>query len=134
MKMKIGHSVKGALPVIAGAVAAKLIKNLSGKMITNPKLQHAAPLILGLFLSGSKKTEKLGMGMIAVGGAGLVGSFIPSLAGIGEMDLNGIFLNPLNDGLNDSVLNGTDVGDIGANYYDVGDVGDIGDNLGYDNY
>jgi len=42
--------------------------------------------------------------MIAVGGADLVGSFIPGLAGLEDMDLSGIF----GEVINGEVINGDD--------------------------
>ncbi len=114
-----------ALPATAGAVGAKFLKNIAGKMIANEKLRAAAPLVLGLILCGSKKTEKVGIGMVAVGGADLVGTFIPALNGIEDMDLSGIF-----DGLGDGDgMDGTLNDDLGM---DVGDL-DVGGTLnGFD--
>jgi hypothetical protein len=100
-----------AVPITAGAVGAKFLKNVSSKFIQNDKLRAAAPLVLGLLLSGSKKTEKIGFGMIAVGGADLIGAFIPALSGIEDLDLSGVFGDDLTGTLNDD-LSGYDVGDI----------------------
>ena len=115
MKLKLKAITATALPVVAGAIAAKFAKNLAGKMIQDARLKAALPLVVGLMLTGSKKTEKIGMGMIAVGGADLAGSLIPALNGIEDMDLNGIFGNPLN-----SVLNGEDDEDVSGVFEDVG--------------
>lgn len=88
--MKLKNSVSTALPLVGGAIAAKVAKNVSGKVIKNEKLRAALPLILGLFLVGNKKMEKIGFGMIAVGGADLAGTIVPALSGIEDMDLSGV--------------------------------------------
>lgn len=107
-----------AVPVIAGAIGAKVVKNLSGKVTQNNMLRAALPLAVGLFLaSGKGKTlPNVGLGMIAVGGADLVGSVVPALNGIEDADLSGIF-----DDLSGSVINDRVLAD------DMGD--DMGDDL-----
>lgn len=134
MKFKMKILTGTALPIVAGAVAAKLVKNMAGKMIKNDKLRAAAPILIGILLAGNKKTANVGYGMIAVGGADLAGTLVPSLAGIEEMDLSGLFdelsgdggyeMNgPLNDDLNlsgdggDYEMNGPLNDEIGAAEY-----------------
>lgn len=92
MKKIVKNLTGTAAPVVAGAIAAKLAKNVAGKVIKNDKLRAALPLVLGLGLLGSKgKTmQSVGLGMIAIGGTDLVGSFVPSIAGIEYMDLSGV--------------------------------------------
>lgn len=101
MKLKLKSAFSTVIPVVGGAIGAKLAKNVSGKFVKNEKLRAALPLILGIMLSQSKKTEKIGMGMIAVGGADLAGSIVPALSGIEDMDLSGVL-----DGFDD--INGPD--------------------------
>ena len=113
--MNIKSTVTGALPLIAGGVAANLTKSLSGKFIQNEKLRAAAPLILGILLASTKgKMKELSNGMIAVGGANLVGSFVPSLAGIEDIDLSGIEYPVLADDISGDydVINGDNADDI----------------------
>lgn len=107
-----------AVPVIAGAISAKVVKNLSGKITQNNMLRAVFPLAVGLFLASSKgKTlPNVGLGMIAVGGADLVGSVVPALNGIEDADLSGIF-----DDLGGPVINSPVIND------DMGD--DMGDDL-----
>lgn len=102
--------VKDAAMLVAGGIGAKLVKNLGKKFITNATMQKflpALPLVVGVMLSGNKKMEMIAYGMITTGGDDMVGAFIPSLAGIEDMDLSGIFGpldGPLNDGM-DGPLN-----------------------------
>lgn len=90
MKFKLKNAVSTVVPTVGGAIAAKLLKNVSGKMVKNEKIRAALPLIVGIFLTQSKKTEKLGLGMVAVGGADLAGTLVPALSGIEDMDLSGV--------------------------------------------
>lgn len=105
-KVNIKKAAGKAVPLVAGAIGAKLAKNVSGKFIQNDKLRAAVPLVLGIVLAGSKSAtmQGIGSGMIAVGGADLVGSFIPGLAGLEDMDLSGIF----GEVINGEVINGDD--------------------------
>lgn len=105
-------TVKKAVPIVAGAIGAKFVKNLAGKISENPKIKAAIPLVLGAILISQKSPamQGVGSGMIAVGGADLAASFIPSLNGIEDMDLSGV-LNGTSDYINDEVngvLNGYD--------------------------
>lgn len=111
-------SVGKTLPIVGGAIGARFIKNIAGKMIANDKIKAAAPLVAGILLMGAKsETMKgVGAGMVAVGGADLVGTFIPSLAGIEDMDLSGIFGDPLN--APDVKISGGDPLNGGSDYGD----------------
>jgi hypothetical protein len=114
MKMPKGKHLKQAAMITAGGLGAKVVKNLSKKFITQPGLQKlvpAVPVLVGLLMLQSAKTEDLGFGMIAVGGTDLAGTLVPQLAGLEDMDLTGIFdgdLNgPLNDDINDDLSDDT---------------------------
>jgi hypothetical protein len=125
---KIMKTVTGkVLPATVGGIGAKFAKNLSGKVTQNPKLRAAIPLLIGILLCQSAKTETVGLGMCAVGGADLAGTFLPAIAGLEDTDLSGLFGN---DTLND----GYDVGsyDVGGNdtlngFDDGGEMGNYGD-------
>ena len=107
MKTNIKGALTTAVPVVGGAIAAKLAKNVSGKFVANPKIRAALPLILGMFLSTQSNAmmKHVGYGMIAVGGADLAGEFVPTLKGIEDMDLSGIFGSNV---LNANVINDDD--------------------------
>lgn len=81
---KIGMDAAG---LGAGAVAAKLVNNVLPNL--NPKLRAAGKVAVGVGLPLFVKNNlisKVGDGMVAVGIAELVGEFVPSLAGIGEVN------------------------------------------------
>lgn len=114
MKKTIGK----AIPAVLGGVGANFVNSFAAKFIQNEKLRAAAPLVLGVVLM-SQKSETMkgvGLGMVAVGGSKLVGSFVPALNGVDDMDLAGIYLDPLagsDDEVNDSPVSG---GDMEENY------------------
>lgn len=97
------------VPAIGGGIGAGLVKNLSKKVTQNEKLQSTAPIVVGIVLRRMKSpaAKYAGLGMIAVGGRDLAGSFIPALKGIEDMDLGDLFDNVLNGNFNvsDNVLN-----------------------------
>lgn len=136
---KITKSVTSkVLPTVAGGIGAKFAKNLSGKVTQNEKLKAALPLILGIALLQSSKTEAIGMGMCAVGGADLAGQFLPAIHGIEDMDLSGLFGGQtLNEDLGAYDVGAYDVGDNNTlnGDYDMGDddMG-AGDGENYGNY
>jgi len=124
---KIMKTVTGkVLPATAGGIGAKLAKNLSGKVTTNPKIRAALPLALGIFLAMSAKTEALGLGVCAVAGADLTGTFIPAIAGLEDMDLNGVFGPTLNEDVSGYDVGGYDVGGDNTlnGFEDMGNYGD----------
>lgn len=114
------------LPATVGGVGAKFAKNLSGKVTQNAKLRAAIPLLIGIFLTQSAKTEAVGLGMCAVGGADLAGTMIPAISGLEDMDLSGLFGEPtLNEDLNGYDVGGYDVGGNTLNgFEDMGNYGD----------
>ncbi len=114
-------SLKRAPGLVAGGIAAKLVKNLTRKMLEKAspglaKYAAAGPVIVGLVLAESPKMENIGMGMIAVGGADTAGTFVPALAGLEDMDLSGVFgddemadeimNDEVSDEVSDNVVNG----------------------------
>lgn len=84
MKKRISKAgITDAVGVVGGAVAAQF---LSAKLpIANQTIKNAAPLAVGLVLSmgKNKNLKNVGLGMIAAGGAKLVGGFI-SGGGVGR--------------------------------------------------
>jgi hypothetical protein len=111
MKKILDGIMNEDLPLVAGAVGAGFAKNLAGKVTSNEKLQAAAPFIAGLVLKRMKSPmiRFAGMGMIASSGRDLVGTFIPSIKGIEDMDLNGLFGDSIterviNEEMNDQVI------------------------------
>jgi len=110
----VKNFIKEDLPAVAGGIGAKFAKNIGGKFIPNEKLAAALPLVVGILLKRGKNKmlSSVGTGMIVVGGADLAASFIPTLHGIEDMDLSGLFdglgsseviTNVLTDDLSDNV-------------------------------
>lgn len=100
MKTKNVATTAGGL--IVGAIGANYVANQAGKMIPAVgKFSGAVPLIVGWFLAGMKNdfAKAAGAGMIAAGGAKLVGGFMPNM-GINE-DLSE---NVLTEDLSEDVL------------------------------
>ena len=97
---------------IAGAIAAKVV--ISKLPIQNNLIKNVAPIVLGAILSGTKnKTiSGAGLGMVAVGGAGLVGTLVPTIAGFTGDVLNGT----------DDYMAGTDDYMAGDDYVGADDV------------
>ena len=89
---------------VAGAVAAKVL--VSKIPVKNPLVQSLIPIALGVVLIGNKSefVKGLGIGMAAIGGVTLIGSFDKS----NKLGLNGI---------SDMVLNGTDTIEGAGDYY-----------------
>jgi hypothetical protein len=81
--MKLGN-IKKQLPEVAGLAIGGIATGYLDKLIPiqNDKIKAAAPLIVGVLLSGQKgMTGNIGKGMIAVGATKLASSF-----GIGAVD------------------------------------------------
>lgn len=96
MKMKMPKKSLKKMPMlVAGGVGERLVKNLTKKYLikdeAKAKFIPAVPLILGLMLAENSKTENIGIGMATVAGVDLIGGFVPTLAGLEDMDLSGIF-------------------------------------------
>jgi hypothetical protein len=81
-----GANIQAAIGIIAGAVAGRLVAK---KLLPNvdERIKNAGVVVLGAAvfprLIKGELGKAIGNGMIAAGGAGLVGSFVPAL---GAMD------------------------------------------------
>jgi len=81
-----GANIQAALGIIAGAVAGRLVAK---KLLPNvdERIKNAGVVVLGAAvfprLVKGELGKAIGNGMIAAGGAGLIGSFVPAL---GAMD------------------------------------------------
>ena len=75
--------------LVGGAVAARKVGAVVP--VQNETVKKAIPVVLGLVLSGQRGEliKGLGDGMIAQGGADLLGSFVPGISGISEDVLMG---------------------------------------------
>ena len=86
-----------AAGLVGGGVAANVVSSkLLAKLTFIPdNFKPAVPIVLGLFLSTQKNKmlANVGCGMIAVGGAKLIGGFVPSINGITEADIAGMYDN-----------------------------------------
>jgi len=87
-RINFGQIAMKAAGLGAGAVAGKLVVTKVAPNM-NPAIKNAALVVLGAVGPGflgrrNQLFEKIGDGMIAVGVQGLVGGFVPALAGIGE--------------------------------------------------
>ena len=98
--------------VVGGVASAKLT------MIADARLRNGLVLLAGVFMSGQKNKmlSSIGTGMAAIGGAKLVGAFIPAL-GISAIDtdevVEGVYMDesPINATTSPSnmdVINGFD--------------------------
>ena len=82
-----GTNITNVLGIVAGAVAGRLVAK---KVLPNvdEKIKNAGVIALGAFgmpmILKSDLGKAIGNGMIASGGAGLLGSFIPAIAGVEE--------------------------------------------------
>lgn len=78
--MKLDPMVLGGN--IIGAIAAQIV--VSKLPIQNNLIKSAAPIALGVFLSGNKNKliAAAGTGMASVGGANLVKTLIPGISGL----------------------------------------------------
>ena len=100
--MKSKNAITTAGGLVIGAVAANYVSNQAGKMIPAVgKFSGAVPVIVGWFLAGMKNdiAKAAGAGMIAAGGAKLIGGLVPGM-GIYE-DLSE---NVLTEDLSEDVL------------------------------
>ena len=83
-----GGMLQGALAVVAGAVAGRLVAK---KLLPNvdERIKNAGVVVLGAAvfprLIKGELGKAIGAGMIASGGAGLVGSFIPAIGATNDM-------------------------------------------------
>jgi len=94
-------NVQKTAGLVGGAVAARKVGSILP--IENEMVKKAVPVVLGLVLSGQRGelVKGLGDGMIAQGGADLLGSF--GIAGVGE----------------DVLMGSTDFEDFSSDSYDT---------------
>ena len=94
---------------IVGAIAAQVV--VSKLPIQNNLIKSATPIALGIFLSGNKNKliAAAGTGMASVGGANLVKTLVPGIAGICGSDDPYIAADdyPMLTGAAGNVLDGT---------------------------
>lgn len=121
MKMFSKESLIGAAGLGLGSAAAGVVKR---KVLATqkPMIQDAAPVLLGLFLSGqSGIVGSIGKGMIANGLGGLIAKNVPGLGDVmlgeaGDMiptDGSSDTLLGDSDGYSDDYSAGTDDGSYG---------------------
>ncbi len=102
-------SIMSSVGLIAGAVAGRLVAK---KVLPNidEKIKNVGVVAVGFLFPKLMKSEmgkSIGNGMIAAGGLGLVGSFLPALAGVDDMIEFPVQVSGIDDGL--SVIAGDDV-------------------------
>ena len=104
MKSKVNVTTIGGL--VVGAVAGNFVAKQGATMIPMiSKYSGALPLVIGYFLAGMKGdvAKAAGAGMIAAGGAQIVGSFLPAAAApVGE-DLTEVLNEDLTEVLNEDL-------------------------------
>ena len=91
-RRKVGAMPKNAAMSVVGIVAGAIVGRLIAKKVlpnVNEKIKNAGVLAIGALLMPklikSDLGKSIGHGMIASGGIGLVGSFLPAIAGDGDM-------------------------------------------------
>ena len=85
--MKSKNVVMTAGGLVLGAVGSNIVSKQAAKMFPAiSKYSGIVPIALGWFLAGQKNetVKALGAGMIAAGGASIVGGFLPGDAGMNE--------------------------------------------------
>lgn len=106
-----------AATVVAGSVVGGIASNKL-TMIGDARLRNGLVMVAGIFMAGQKNkmVSGVGTGMAAIGGAKLIGAFIPAL-GISAIDtdeiVEGVYMeeNPINattSSANMDVINGFD--------------------------
>ena len=81
--MKKKGAATTAAGLVGGAVAANFVQKQAANMFPAVgKYSGAIPVVLGYFLAGMKGdfVKAAGAGMIAAGGANLIGGFVPAVA------------------------------------------------------
>jgi len=112
-----GANIQAALGIIAGAVAGRLVAK---KLLPNvdERIKNAGVVVLGAAvfprLIKGELGKAIGNGMIAAGGAGLVGSFVPALGAIDDTMMFPVTVGEVPDNLSviagdDQVLAGDDL-------------------------
>ena len=116
------ESLVGAAGLGLGSAAAGVVKS---KVLATqkPMIQDAAPVLLGLFLSGQKGiVGSIGKGMIANGVGSLIAKNVP---GLGDVMMGEVELSPVASGSSDTLLGEAD------NYGDYSDSDGTGIDYGY---
>jgi hypothetical protein len=122
MKMFSKESLVGAAGLGLGSAAAGVVKS---KVLATQKpiIQDAAPVLLGLFLSGQKGiVGSIGKGMIANGVGSLIAKNVP---GLGDVMMGEVELSPVASGSSDTLLGESD------SYGDYSDGDGTGIDYGY---
>ena len=112
-----GANIQAALGIIAGAVAGRLVAK---KLLPNvdERIKNAGVVVLGAAvfprLIKGELGKAIGNGMIAAGGAGLVGSFVPALGAMDDTMMFPVTVGEVPDNLSviagdDQVLAGDDL-------------------------
>lgn len=124
MKFNAKKQLMPAFGLAAGGIGANFINQKLAGTLGNDKIRGAALLGVGIFLSMQKgdMMKHVGSGFIAVSAMKLVGSFVPSMAGLTGIDAD--ILNGIHDdtsitaedlsGVLNGVLNGDDDGAYGV--------------------
>jgi hypothetical protein len=124
MKMFSKESLVGAAGLGLGSAAAGVVKS---KVLATQKpiIQDAAPVLLGLFLSGQKGiVGSIGKGMIANGVGSLIAKNVP---GLGDVMLGEVDMAPVTSGSSDTLLGESDsYGSYGDDYSSDGTGVDYG--------
>jgi hypothetical protein len=104
MKSKVNGATIGGL--VVGAVAGNFVAKQGATMIPMiSKYSGALPLVIGYFLAGMKGdiAKAAGAGMIAAGGAQIVGSFLPAAAAPVSEDLTEVLNEDLSEVLSEDL-------------------------------
>ena len=111
-----GGAVMSSVGIIAGAVVGRYLAK-SVLTSVDEKIKNAGVIAVGALLMPkilkSDLGKSLGQGMIAAGGMGLVGSFLPAIAGTGDYIDFPVSVGEVDDNLSviagdDSVMAGDD--------------------------
>jgi hypothetical protein len=112
-RRRIGAVGKGNIMDLLGVVAGAVIGRYVAKKVMpnlDEKIKNAAVVGIGLFLPKLVKSstgKALGTGMVAAGGMGLVGGFLPAIAGADDTIDFPMEMGEVYDGI--SVVAGDDV-------------------------
>ena len=121
-------NVKKIMSKVGGAATGGAIGQASNKVLGkfDPKIGAGVKILAGAVLPElapkSEFVSEMGSGMIGVGAAELLKSFVPGLAGIGADDMD----QSLGAVENDYIIDGMGMGDLGADDPDnaIGDLGE----------
>jgi hypothetical protein len=122
MKFLSKENLIGAAGLGLGSAAAGVVKS---KVLATQKpiIQDAAPVLLGLFLSGQKGiVGSIGKGMIANGVGSLIAKNVP---GLGDVMMGEVDMAPVASGSSDTLLGEAD------SYGDYSDNDGTGIDYGY---